>query len=139
MRSIILLACAVSLTACGGRVAHPVSSNLSIDDKLSCDHLWAEYENNLKRVAELAGERGESNRDNAGMLLVSPLLIDLGNTERKEIDAIKVRNSRLGELAAGRQCSNAPAMAMKMAPAASPVTASSTGKTADDAVKTPQP
>jgi len=86
---------------CGGRAAQPVASTTPMDATLSCDHLRAERQVNLARIADLGGERHDANRDVA-RLVMDPLVIDLSQTEQREIAALEARNQELDRLIAGR-------------------------------------
>lgn len=92
------------LTGCGGRVAQPVQLVRDIDSSLTCDHLKAEYDNNLKRRVELTGESADKVGNNIGMLLVSPLFLDLSDTQKVEVKALLARNERLQQLATTKSC-----------------------------------
>ena len=92
------------IVGCGGRVANPVMLERAFDDELSCSHYAGEYENNIKRLSELTGESKDKVRDNIGMWLVSPLLLDISNTQKEEAAAIFARNDRLQILMAGKNC-----------------------------------
>ena len=102
-RLIVALGC-LMLMGCGGRVAQPVQLTRNIDPSLTCDHLKAEYDNNLRRRVELTGESTDKVGNNIGMLLVSPLFLDLSDTQKVEVKALTARNGRLEELARGKQC-----------------------------------
>ena len=95
---------AMMLCGCGGRVAMPVPLTRDVDPQLSCDHLQAEYDNNVRRSLELAGESSAKVGDNLGLLLVSPLFLDLSDTQKVELKALVDRNERLKSLAAARGC-----------------------------------
>ena len=95
---------AVTLCGCGGRAAMPVSVVRDIDPQLTCDHLQAEYDNNARRGVELSGESAEKVGDNLGLLLVSPLFLDLSDTQKVELKALVDRNERLKTLAAAKGC-----------------------------------
>lgn len=96
---------AATLTAaCGGRTANPVPEKRAIDASLSCDHLAAEAEVNEARLADLAGEVDAKHERNAGMLLVSPLFLDLSDAEKREADALKARNRHLASELERREC-----------------------------------
>jgi hypothetical protein len=101
----------VCVAGCGGRVSMPVKLVQPLDDVLTCDHLQAEYENNLKRMHELAGERADQMRDNIGwtasFLTAGPIFLDLKDTEKKEGKALAERNVRLHDLAVAKTCSSA--------------------------------
>ena len=94
----------VSLTACGGRVANPVAQSLAFDEKLTCSHHNGEYENNAKRLVELVGERKDRTRDNFGMLISSPLFLDLSATNKKEVTALDARNTQIIALMTTKKC-----------------------------------
>lgn len=100
-----VLAVAMTLSACGGRVARPVAVVNPFDDSLSCTHIRGEFDNNLKRLTELTGESEAKVADNIGFLLVSPFFLDLSQTQKDEVRAIDARNARLRELAEVRLCS----------------------------------
>ncbi|WAC48584.1 hypothetical protein OVA03_01210 [Asticcacaulis sp. SL142] len=104
MRLMIVLSAAVVLSGCGGRVAVPVQVFKDVDAQLTCDHLQAEYNNNIRRVGELTGESSDKVRDNIGLLLVSPLFLDLSGTQKTEVTALHERNKRLQGLSAQKQC-----------------------------------
>lgn len=99
-----------AVSACGGRVANPTPLETDLDDRLSCAHHAGEYENNIKRLEELTGERREAFTNNLGFLLVSPLFLDFTSTRRVEADALVARNQRLESLMTGKGCP-APAAA----------------------------
>lgn len=103
--SVIGLALLVS--ACGGRVSEAVSVERDTDSMLSCEHLLAEFRINAGRVPELNSERSQQSGNNVGLLLVAPLFMDFSDTEKKEIEALKNRNSRLLVLLEEKSC---PAM-----------------------------
>jgi hypothetical protein len=101
MHSVIVLL--VGLAGCGGRVALPVQTVQAIDPQLTCDHMSAEFDNNARRGRELAGEKGDSTRDNLGFITM-PLFLDIDDTQKKELAALIARNARLQELAAAKSC-----------------------------------
>lgn len=101
--------CAIAATSllaagCGGRAAHPVVLDQPFDARLSCAHLAGELSNNEKRLDELQGERDGKPAYNAGMLVVSPLMLDLSDTQREEAKALVARNERLSALMAEKSC-----------------------------------
>jgi len=94
----------VFLMGCGGRVANLVPTQSPLDQNLSCLHLKGEKANHISRLAELTGERDDKVMNNLGMLLVSPLFLDLSGTEKAEAEAIYKRNQRIDELAVLKNC-----------------------------------
>jgi len=94
----------IGLTACGGRVANLTPATTALDSKLSCSHLFGEYENNNKRLVELTGERGDKPLHNVGMLLVSPLFLNLSSTEKEEAESIYLRQQNLEGLLQAKTC-----------------------------------
>lgn len=113
-RNILLvstLAAFAVLSGCGGRVAKPVALVQPFDDRLSCEHLAGEFANNEKRLAELLDERAFSNMNNVGLLVTSPLFLDLSDTQKKEALALRARNERLAALMKEKSCSAAPVAA----------------------------
>ncbi len=102
-RLIVAIGC-LMLAGCGGRVAQPLQMTRDIDPSLTCDHLRAEYDNNLRRRTELTGESSDKVRDNLGMLLASPLLLDLSDSQKIEAKSIVERNLHLEDLARQKNC-----------------------------------
>jgi hypothetical protein len=90
----------VWLAGCGGRVAHPVAATTPLDDQLSCDHLRSEREVNDARIADLRKEKRNSQDNDAGLILAAPLLLDVSDSEEKEIAAFQARNKVLDDLIA---------------------------------------
>ncbi len=82
----------------------PVQLVRDVDPGLDCDHLQAEYDNNMHRRVELTGESADKVGNNIGLLLVSPLFLDLSDTQKIEVKALLDRNERLKNLAAARNC-----------------------------------
>jgi hypothetical protein len=72
--AIIMLSAACSLAGCGGREVRPVAEQSVIDDRLSCEHLQGEYLTNASRLQDFSKERRERNNNNAGMILMAPLV-----------------------------------------------------------------
>ena len=93
-----LLWISVALSGCGGRTAHPIAASNPFDDQLSCGHLTAERTVNQARIADLGGEKANGHNNNVGLLLVSPLMMDLTNSEQQEIDALNRRDVVLAGL-----------------------------------------
>jgi hypothetical protein len=87
-----------AMAGCGGRTAQPVALTTPVDSALSCDHLRAEHRVNLARIADLGGERQNAQTNNVGMLVVSPLFLDLSQSERRETEALVARNQVLEHL-----------------------------------------
>ena len=101
----LVAAAAVLLTAaCGGRVAQPVLVEQAYDSKLSCAHLAGELSNNEKRLIELKAERDGKPAENLGLLLVSPLFIDMSDSQKNEVKALIARNERIKSLMAEKSC-----------------------------------
>ena len=94
----------ICLAACGGRVANLTPTTTALDSKLSCTHLFGEHQNLDKRLAELTGERGDKPLHNVGMLLTSPLFLDLSGAQKEEGASILKRQERLGELMQSKSC-----------------------------------
>lgn len=92
------------LAACGGRVAQPIAVSNSWDAKLSCSHLYGEYQNHDKRLVELTGERKDKPMHNVGMLLSSPLFLDLSQAQKEEAKAIYNRQERLSSIMQNKSC-----------------------------------
>ena len=76
----------------------------ALDSQLSCSHLFGEYENNNKRLVELTGERGDKPLHNVGMLLVSPLFLNLSSAEKEEAESIYLRQQNLEGLLQAKTC-----------------------------------
>lgn len=93
-----------ALAACGGRVAQPTAVSNSWDSKLSCSHLYGEYQNHDKRLVELTGERKDKPMHNVGMLLSSPIFLDLSQAQKEEAKAIYDRQERLRGIMQTKSC-----------------------------------
>lgn len=87
-----------TIVGCGGRMAQPVAVTTPIDAQLSCDHLRAEHRVNLARIADLVGERQNSQTNNVGIFVINPLFLDLSQSERREIEALEARNQVIDRL-----------------------------------------
>ena len=99
----------LSLAACAGRSAQPVTEVRSHDDALGCDHIEAEARVNLRRVESLVGERDAAQGRNVAFMLLMPIVavpffMDLSSTEQEEIQALEARNKRLAKLAEEKDC-----------------------------------
>lgn len=102
--SLVFFAAVTVLGACGGRVADPISVSNSWDSELSCSHLQGEYQNHDKRLVELTGERKDKPMHNVGMLLSSPLFLDLSQAQKYEAEAIYKRQERLRSIMKNKPC-----------------------------------
>jgi hypothetical protein len=100
----LALSTALLASACGGRKADPVSLKRATDGQLTCAHLSAERSVNEARVKDLLGEAEAANLNNFGLLLVSPLFLDLSNVEQEEVRALNARNEELARLQAAKGC-----------------------------------
>ncbi|GJL87137.1 MAG: hypothetical protein DHS20C03_08460 [Minwuia thermotolerans] len=89
---------------CGARKAEPVQTSRATDKILSCSHLDAEHQVNTRRMAHLITEKGAQEMNNVGFLILSPLFLDLSNTEQQEIRALQDRNHQLALLMGTRKC-----------------------------------
>lgn len=109
-RVAIFVVCASVLSGCGGRPAEPVAENRAHDSSLSCDHILSEAEVNADRILGLLGETELADEQNAMLLLAAPISIafpfflDLGDSERREIQALEKRNIRLKALGDEKGC-----------------------------------
>ena len=92
------------LAACGGREARIVAEQSGLDDRLTCSHLQGESSSNVARLSELNQERNNRTRDSLGFMLMSPLFIDLSDTEKRESEGMLRRNNRVQALATARGC-----------------------------------
>jgi len=102
MKKILILGLLLVTAGCGGRVAHPVAATNDFDDRLSCDHLQAERAVNNSEFAELVKERKNDEVNNVGMVLLSPIMMDLSSSERKEAEALVKRDEVLDKLIAAK-------------------------------------
>jgi hypothetical protein len=105
LRALALVMVVGAVTACGGRVANPVSAANPWDGQLDCVHLKAELDVNRARVADLAGEAKNSAANNVGLFLVNPLFLDLKDSEKAEIRAFAEREKTLKRLMDEKSCS----------------------------------
>ena len=107
----IAVACvAAGVVACAGRAPQPVAVVQPIDRYMDCPAIFAEVEENNRKVRELAGEEGGKVAQNvivgvAG--LVIPVLwfgMDFQGTAGKETAALQSRQQYLAVLAEQRNC-----------------------------------
>lgn len=105
----VWLLAAAALVGCGARQARPVPVDSALDTALQCEHLQGEWAVNTARIVELTGERGRRIQNNVGFLILTPLMLDLSNTEKAESEALLARNRRLESLAQRqRDCTVGP-------------------------------
>lgn len=104
MGRLVFVALVFALAACGGRKANPVEAVRTTDAQLTCAHIAAERDVNAARVSDLTGEARFGETNNFGLLLVSPLFLDLSDTVQNEIYAIDSRNKELDRLEAAKGC-----------------------------------
>jgi hypothetical protein len=101
---LVLLSC-VALSACGGRTSHPVATTTPDDALMSCAHLDAELAINKHHIDDLMDEKDHSENNNLAAGLLMPIyMIDLSDTERKEMDALQKRNDVLTSLMKQKNC-----------------------------------
>lgn len=108
----LILTLFIFIQACGGRQVKSVAEVSSLDNQLTCSHISGEYQVNNQRVTELIGEKGQKGGANIGMvLLLGPAslpFIDVSGSEKKEIEAITLRNKTLERLASVKSCGLQP-------------------------------
>lgn len=102
--ALTLIVSSTVFAACGGRVAQPTAVSNSWDSQLSCSHLYGEYQNHDKRLVELTGERKDKPMHNVGMLLSSPIFLDLSKAQKEEAKAIYDRQVRLRDIMQNKSC-----------------------------------
>ncbi len=100
---LLALAMLTLLAGCGGRVSRPVAATNAYDDQLSCTHLHAEKDVNAARARDLAGEQRNDLGNDVGLLLISPLFLNLSGSEQRELRAFAARDQVLDGLIA-RKC-----------------------------------
>lgn len=100
----VLLLAGLVLYGCGGREARPVAKTTSFDDRLSCGHLESQFGANEARMEDLGVEAKLQSDQNVGMVLVAPLFLNLNDSERQEIEALRERNTVLIDLAEKKDC-----------------------------------
>jgi hypothetical protein len=107
----MLLSCAIVLSSCGGREAHPIAATNVTDSSLNCGAISREFEANERRITATIKERSQAQGKNVilgatGVLLFFPALffMDPKSPEKVEIDALRSRNTVLAELAQSEKC-----------------------------------
>ncbi len=107
---IVAIAFAVSLTACGGRSASPVSAREAGDKKLSCEEIEIERFAVEEEAQALFGEGDDKTSSNIGWgvagLIFPPLWLglDLSSAEKQEARALQARSRHLQKLAYKKDC-----------------------------------
>jgi len=98
----------LATAACGAREVQPVPERSALDDRLSCEHIQGEQAANVARIAELGAEAERRGRDSVGMILLTGLagavFLDGGESQRREAEALGLRNARLRDLSRERNC-----------------------------------
>jgi hypothetical protein len=100
------------LPGCGGRPARPVAAVQSSDGKMNCELLHVEYASNETRANALVDEKKFAQENNAAKVvflgLTGILTMDLKDSERIEMNALKDRNDHLAHLMSDKGCPDAP-------------------------------
>ncbi|WP_271023600.1 hypothetical protein [Rhizobium sp. RCAM05973] len=106
-----LVCCAIMLSSCGGREAHPVASTSAGDSGIDCSGISREFAANERQILATVKERSQAQGKNVilgatGVLLFWPALffMDPKSPEKVEIDALRNRNQVLTDLARSRKC-----------------------------------
>lgn len=100
---------AISLSACAGRSAQPITVASRYDNKLSCADLETEIEQNNARLQALAAEKGVTLTKNVAVgaagILFFPIwfALDLSDAAGQEISQLQARQTYLAEMAS-RKC-----------------------------------
>jgi|SRR4029077_5959732 len=101
----------VSVAACAGRKADPVSVVQGYDSHLTCTDIHDEITANEGKISRLNGENDSAHNNNIAWGVVGTLLfwpayfaIDDGNAEVTEIDALHSRDNHLLNNAAQMNC-----------------------------------
>ena len=107
-----LVCCAVTLSGCGGREAHPIAATAVTDSSLDCAAVQREFEANERQILVTVKERSQAQGKNiilgaTGAILFFPALffMDPKSPEKVEIDALRNRNNVLTEIARSKKCS----------------------------------
>jgi hypothetical protein len=100
---------ALLLPACGGRIAHPVTTVTQSDDTLTCYDLGSQRRNNNGEIARLRAEKAKAVYHNfikacLFFCIVPPFTMDFSNAQDVEVEALKARNLRLDELTRQKNC-----------------------------------
>lgn len=105
------------LAGCGGRTSHPVTAQSQLDARLSCAHLGAEEEANMRQIEDLRDERVENrirsaSRIPGALLSGNPFslifLADPSTAIYDEISALERRNQRIEQLVFDKKCGETP-------------------------------
>ncbi len=108
---VALASCAIMLSSCGGREAHPIASTSARDSGMECGGISREFAANERQILTTVKERSQAQGKNVilgatGVLLFFPALffMDPKSPEKIEIDALRNRNQVLTDLARSRKC-----------------------------------
>jgi hypothetical protein len=101
----------ISLTACAGRSATPVSSYKYGDERLSCADLRYEISRSETNVKKLVSEKNSAHEGNVALGVVGGLLfwpalfaLDTSDAEKIEMQAEKERIESLQRIMAQKSC-----------------------------------
>jgi hypothetical protein len=109
-RTVTLICFTAGLTACMGRAPDPVPVVQPQDSYMNCTAIYAEVQENNRRVKELAREQGWKVAQNVaagvGGLFIPVLWfgMDWQGTASKEAAALQSRQQYLGALAMQKRC-----------------------------------
>ncbi|WP_144755261.1 MULTISPECIES: hypothetical protein [Bartonella] len=109
-RGICLVALAVSLTACGGRLEKNISVTTIHDGAMSCADIQREFYANKRQINDTIIERSKARGKNVALaatgviFLPALFFIDAKSNESNEIAALNNRNAVLSDLARIKRC-----------------------------------
>ncbi|WP_212112668.1 hypothetical protein [Bartonella queenslandensis] len=109
-RGVCIVALAVSLTACGGRLEKNIATTTLHDGAMSCADIQREFFANKRQINDTIVERSKARNKNVALAAASvvfvPALffIDAKSSESNEISALNNRNAVLSDLAHMKRC-----------------------------------
>ena len=112
---ILAVAGLMTVSACAGRDARPVSTVRATDERLSCNLMLAEYNANFKKGVQLAGDKASTTGKNLALGVVGAVLfwpalfaMDLKGADGIELRALRDRNEHLRKMMVTKRCRNIP-------------------------------
>jgi len=113
VKPVLITILSLSIVACAGKQAQPVSAYKVGDEAMSCNELKAEMAHIDSKVAQLIPESEKTGKNVAlgvaGWFLIVPwFFMDLSDSEKVEIEAYKERYLALEKQCVKKSCSTEP-------------------------------
>ena len=108
MKKMLITICLVAtlMTGCMGRDANPIARYSPGDEKRSCASLKAEIAENEAQISKKLAKDASKFWSNAAWVLITPLAMDVKQSEKVEAEALQRRNRALKIIMIEKECIN---------------------------------